>query len=76
MMVDLNEKELFALMVVVSTDRREKGDKSTYDEALELKLVEGLLKETGHIKQTPINRECATGRAAWLDEKRLREEQK
>ena len=50
MMVDLNEKELFALMVLASTDHREKRNKGVdvvFEECLELKLVEALLKETG-----------------------------
>ena len=51
MMVDLNEQELFALMVLVNTDRLEKKTKGVEDtikeECLEMKLVEALLKETG-----------------------------
>ena len=51
MLVDLNEQELFALMVLASTDHREKrakGSDVTFEECLELKLVEALLRETGH----------------------------
>jgi hypothetical protein len=48
MMIEFNETELFTLVTLISTDRREQGDKSTCEEALELKLLETLLKETGH----------------------------
>ncbi len=50
MKVDLNEQELFSLMVLASTDHREKRSKGVdvvFEECLELKLVEALLKETG-----------------------------
>jgi len=49
MMVDLNENELASLAELFNTHRREKGDKSVEGEVLELKLVEALLKETGHL---------------------------
>lgn len=54
MMVDLNEKELFSLMVLVNTDRREKKDESVEGEVLELKIVEALLRETGHWPPPPL----------------------
>jgi hypothetical protein len=49
MMVDLNENELASLAELFNTHRRERGDKSVEGEVLELKLVEALLKETGHL---------------------------
>jgi len=73
MMVDLNEKELFALMVLVHKDFLDKRIKNVdiaFEEGLELKLVGALLKETGHTNQ-PISGEAAM---RLIEEMRIKEE--
>lgn len=74
-MIDLNEKEVFTLMVLVSTDRREKSDESVEGEMLELKLVKALLTETGHWPPTVTDRQQLEA-LRMLEEHRLLEEQK
>ena len=57
-LMQLNEEELFSLVVLVSRLARsdaKKDDKSIEGEILELKLVEALSKETG--KWRPAHRE-------------------
>lgn len=49
MMVNFNEKELFALMVLVRASNKSNPDVTFEEgEGLELKLLEALLTETGH----------------------------
>jgi hypothetical protein len=58
MIVDLNEKELFSLMVLVHMDFLDKRDNKhvdvTFEERLEMKLVRALLEETGHCPQKSL----------------------
>lgn len=77
MVVDLNDKELFALVVLVNTDNREKKNKQVdvaFEECLEMKLVEALLKETGKWPPAPpIDKEAGM---RLIEEHRLMEEHK
>jgi hypothetical protein len=76
-MVDLNEKELFALMVLASTDHREKRNKGidvAFEEVLELKLVEALLTETGHWPPAPFTDNQRLEALRLIEEMRIKEE--
>jgi hypothetical protein len=69
MLVDLNEAELFALITTWHEQflaKRNAGVDATFEEVTELKLVEALLKETGHIQPTDKDAVQPTGRAAYL----------
>ncbi len=70
-------KELFALMVLASTDHREKRAKGVdvvFEEVLELKLVEALLTETGHWPPAPFTDNQRLEALRLIKEMRIKEE--
>lgn len=78
MMVDLNEKELFALLVLVHMDFLDERDNKhgdvNFEEVLEMKLTEALLRETGHWPAPPLTEAKRLEVLRLIEEMRIKEE--